>query len=61
MQMRSLKIKAGDRVTFVSAGKNFERQGLVEHVRRDGKLILHFDADPVGSILVVEPYDIVKL
>ena len=30
----------------------------MEHVRKDGLLIVHFDADPSGTILVVQPYEV---
>lgn len=55
------KIKPGDRVTFTWAGKNYGRKGLIEHVRKDGSFIVHFDDAPSGAILVVLPYEVAKL
>ena len=52
------KFKPGDRVTFTWAGKNYGKKGLVEYVRKDGNVIVHFDNDPPGTILVVLPFEI---
>lgn len=54
------KFKAGDRVTFVYAGKRLGKRGIVAHVRKDGNLIVQFDDEP-DSILVVQPYEVDKI
>ena len=60
------KFKAGDRVWFTHAGDRFRQEGTVTHVRKDGALVVNFDADPSGpssrmrqdAILVVQPYEV---
>lgn len=52
------KFTVGDRVWFTYAGPRFKQEGSVEHVRKDGLLIVHFDADPPDAILVVQPYEV---
>jgi len=56
--MAKSKFKVGDRVWFTYAGERFKQEGTVEHVRKDGLLIVHFDADPPRTILVVHPYEV---
>lgn len=60
-QIAKSRFKPGDRVWFTWAGKRYKQEGFVEHVRKDGGLIVHFDADPPGTILVVQPYEIEAL
>ena len=45
MATKKSKFKLGDRVWFTYAGRRFKQEGSVEHVRKDGLLIVHFDAD----------------
>lgn len=52
------KFKEGDRFWFTYAGPRFKQEGSVAHVRKDGLLIVHFDADPLNTIVVVQPYEI---
>ncbi len=52
------KFKSGDRVVFTWAGPHHRKTAIVEHVRKDGALIIHFDTDPPGVILVVQPYEV---
>jgi hypothetical protein len=52
------KFKVGDRVWFTYAGDSFKQEGSVEHVRKDGLLIVHFDVDPPDSGRVVYPYEV---
>lgn len=55
------KYSAGDRVWFTYAGPRFKREGSVEYVRKDGLLLVHFDGDPPGTALVVQPYEIAPI
>jgi len=60
------KFKAGDRVWFKRAGDRVDQEGAVVRVRKDGSLIVAFDADPpspslrmrLGATLVVQPYEV---
>ena len=54
------KFKAGDRVVFTQNGKRFGQTGSVEFIRKDGGVIVHFDDDPPGTIVVMTPLDIDK-
>jgi hypothetical protein len=56
--MRGSVHKKGDRVTFDMSGPWFGRQGTVEHVRKDGKLLIHPDSEPEGALLIVYPTDV---
>lgn len=60
------KFKTGDRVWFKRAGDRVDQEGAVVRVRKDGSLIVAFDADPpspssrmrLGATLVVQPYEV---
>lgn len=52
------KYSAGDRVWFTYAGPRFRQEGTVEHVRKDGVLLVHFDGAPPGAILAVQSYEV---
>ncbi len=48
-----VRYKPGDRIIYDWAGPRFGQAGLVEHVRKDGHLIVHFDVDPPDFIVVL--------
>jgi hypothetical protein len=52
------KFSVGDRVWFTYAGPRFKQEGSVQHVRKDGLLFVHFDGDPPGADLIVQPYEV---
>jgi hypothetical protein len=43
---------------FAMMGDRFRAEGTVEHVRKDGLLIVHYNDDPPGAISVVHPSDV---
>lgn len=49
------KFPIGTRVKYDMAGALHNRLATVEHVRNDGNLVIHFDGDPPGAILVAYP------
>jgi len=55
------KYSAGDRVWFTYAGPRFKQEGTVEHVRRDGVLLVHFDGAPPETILAVQSYEVAPI
>lgn len=57
---RSRRYEKGVRVTFQKAGKYYGERGTVEHVRKDGWLVVHPDSEPEGALLIVYPTDVSK-
>ena len=52
------KYSVGDRVWFTYAGPRFRQEGIVEYVRKDGVLLVHFDGSPPGTIVAVQAYEV---
>lgn len=59
--LKQSRIKVGERVVWTWAGPHFGKQALVEHVRKDGLLILHFDGTPAGDIQMCQPYEVARV
>jgi hypothetical protein len=54
------KFSVGDPIEVVQSGDLFMRRGTVQHVRRDGLLIVQMDSDPPGTGRVISALDVRK-
>ena len=55
------KFPKGQRVLYAKAGPHYGQHATVEYVRPDALLVLHFDGDPPGMILVAYPTDVQRV